>query len=207
MTAKKKPTTKPAAKKPTYPRTLWDDPAEMKRALRFANAALSKAAKSDAELARQNRVLMQRIELLEKANADLVVAVQRRRVPEFEIAAIDMLSQQVGKDIDAKVMSEVQQAIADNGGKLSAVNVQGLIRAVCTELGEMLVEKNRSYGNSALDPLRVFSRASAVEQIKVRIDDKLSRLGRGTDELNEDTVRDLIGYLILLRVAERLQLT
>jgi len=36
----------------------------------------------------------------------------------------------------------------------------------------------------------------------VRLDDKISRLLRGTDD-QEDTVMDLIGYLILLRIAER----
>lgn len=80
------------------------------------------------------------------------------------------------------------------------------IRAVCQEIADMLVSKQKSYGNSALDPVRIFSRADAVEQIKVRIDDKLSRLSRGhdmPDESRRDTIRDLAGYLILLQVAER----
>lgn len=69
---------------------------------------------------------------------------------------------------------------------------------------DLLLEKNRAYGDSALDPVRVFSRANTVEQIKVRIDDKISRLARGadTDKVPEDTVRDLIGYLIILLIAE-----
>ena len=74
---------------------------------------------------------------------------------------------------------------------------------VCGELqriGRMLIEKNQAYGNSALDPVRVFSRADPVEQIKVRIDDKLSRLQRGS-EFGEDTITDLIGYLVLLKIA------
>lgn len=66
-----------------------------------------------------------------------------------------------------------------------------------------LIAKNRAYGNSALEPLRVFSRASAREQILVRIDDKLSRLARG-EAAGEDTVADLRGYLTLLDVAERM---
>ena len=64
-----------------------------------------------------------------------------------------------------------------------------------------LLEKNISYGNSALDPVRVFSKASPTEQLKVRIDDKISRLQRGGED-TEDTVLDLIGYLILLKIAE-----
>lgn len=64
----------------------------------------------------------------------------------------------------------------------------------------MLLEKNAAYGDSAFSPLRVFSRADAIEQINVRIDDKLSRIARGSD-CGEDTELDLIGYLLIKRVA------
>lgn len=74
------------------------------------------------------------------------------------------------------------------------------IRQTCDRVRDMLVEKNRQYGDSATNPLRVFSKASRIEAIKVRIDDKLSRLQRGKDD-QEDTVLDLVGYLVLLLVA------
>jgi hypothetical protein len=72
----------------------------------------------------------------------------------------------------------------------------------CLGIAEMLIEKNRAYGNSALQPVRVFSKASSEEQLLVRIDDKLSRLARGS-AAGEDVVADLIGYLVLLRIARR----
>lgn len=72
----------------------------------------------------------------------------------------------------------------------------------CLGIAEMLIEKNRAYGNSALKPVRIFSRASSEEQLLVRIDDKLSRLARGS-AAGEDVVADLIGYLVLLRIARR----
>jgi hypothetical protein len=72
----------------------------------------------------------------------------------------------------------------------------------CLEIATMLIEKNRAYGNSALKPVRIFSRASSEEQLLVRIDDKLSRLARGS-AAGEDVVADLIGYLVLLRIARR----
>ncbi len=71
----------------------------------------------------------------------------------------------------------------------------------CTYISKMLVEKNIAYGNSALNPIRVFSNASTTEQLLVRIDDKLNRLKNGTEYADEDTVMDLIGYLILYRIA------
>lgn len=76
------------------------------------------------------------------------------------------------------------------------------VRVVLQEIGDMLIEKNRAYGNSALDPVRIFSKASNVEQILVRIDDKLSRLARGS-AAGEDVEKDLLGYLVILRVARR----
>lgn len=78
------------------------------------------------------------------------------------------------------------------------------IRLVCAELGEFLVRKNEAYGNSALDPLRLFSRADPVEQIKVRIDDKLSRFARGNAYPGDNDRLDLLGYLVLWEVADRL---
>lgn len=72
----------------------------------------------------------------------------------------------------------------------------------CEALERMLLEKNRRYGDSAIQPVRIFSRADPLEQIRIRIDDKLSRLLRG-DDAGEDTELDLIGYLVLLRVARR----
>lgn len=77
-----------------------------------------------------------------------------------------------------------------------------MIRSECGELAAMLVEKNRAYGDSALDPVRVFSKADTMEQIRVRIDDKLSRLARGS-AAGEDVEMDLLGDLILLRIARR----
>ena len=71
------------------------------------------------------------------------------------------------------------------------------------QIEAFLHDKNDAYGNSALDPVRVFSRTDTAEQLRVRIDDKLSRLMRGGEYPGDDTVLDLIGYLVLLRIAER----
>ena len=76
---------------------------------------------------------------------------------------------------------------------------------VLNEIEIMLIEKNRKYGNSALEPKRIFSRASNIEQIKVRIDDKLSRISSAQNDEDEDVINDLIGYLVILKIAERNQ--
>lgn len=65
-----------------------------------------------------------------------------------------------------------------------------------------LLRKNEAYGNSALEPIRIFSTSDAAEQLRVRIDDKLSRIKTGRAD-NEDTLHDLIGYLVLLTIATK----
>lgn len=71
----------------------------------------------------------------------------------------------------------------------------------CFRIAEMLVEKNIAYGDSALNPVRVFARdIDARAQILVRLDDKLSRLARGS-AAGEDVILDLLGYLVLYRIA------
>ena len=77
------------------------------------------------------------------------------------------------------------------------------IKQRCKELEELLLSKNAKYGNSALEPLNVFSKANAVSGIKVRIDDKLKRIqNAGLVDATEDTLQDLAGYLILLMIAK-----
>lgn len=83
------------------------------------------------------------------------------------------------------------------------MDTASLIAEVCDELKDFLLEKNKAYGDSARKPLRVFSKANEEEQILVRIDDKLSRLSRGKEYQGDDTVKDLVGYLILLMAVRK----
>ena len=84
----------------------------------------------------------------------------------------------------------------------SQSNMNGKIANKCNEIRILLQQKNAQYGDSAMNPVRVFSTADSTEQLKVRIDDKLSRLVRGDDSLesDEEVIKDLIGYLILLLI-------
>lgn len=75
----------------------------------------------------------------------------------------------------------------------------------CDAIKNLLLEKNRKYGNSALNPVRVFSKADTVEQIKVRMDDKLSRIRNEQGDEDEDVYMDLAGYLVLMLIAKEEQ--
>ena len=66
----------------------------------------------------------------------------------------------------------------------------------CNDLIEMVDAKIDSYGNSIEEQQNVFSNLSPIESVKVRIDDKLSRIANGNNNFNEDTIKDLIGYLL-----------
>lgn len=69
---------------------------------------------------------------------------------------------------------------------------------------ELLLQKNKAYGDSALNPANIFASGNAIDNLCCRIDDKLMRIKmRGITDETEDTVQDLIGYLILLKVALR----
>jgi hypothetical protein len=76
------------------------------------------------------------------------------------------------------------------------------VKEVLNEIETLLISKNAKYGNSALEPLGVFSQLSAKQGLLVRIDDKLKRIKNGSLERDdEDVVNDLIGYLVLLKIS------
>jgi hypothetical protein len=76
---------------------------------------------------------------------------------------------------------------------------------VLDDIRDLLIAKNAKYGNSALEPLGVFSQLSAKEGLLIRIDDKLKRIKNGSiDRDDEDVVNDLIGYLVLLNIHAKL---
>ena len=76
------------------------------------------------------------------------------------------------------------------------------IKKECDEVATMLSTKNENYGDSAVNPIQIFSKLSASEAILARIDDKLSRIANcGLNDNTEDTLTDLIGYLVLLKIA------
>lgn len=61
-------------------------------------------------------------------------------------------------------------------------------------VAELLEYKNKQYGNSALNPIKVFGGKSKVGY---RADDKISRI-QNSPELRKNDVTDLIGYLMLI---------
>ena len=75
------------------------------------------------------------------------------------------------------------------------------IMTTCLEITEMLIKKNVSYGDSAISPVRIFAQSHNIEQIKIRIDDKINRIKNNQGFAGDNDIDDLIGYLILLKIA------
>jgi hypothetical protein len=80
---------------------------------------------------------------------------------------------------------------------------------VLTAQRRVLLEKNKKYGDAALSDMGVFSFGkSPLDRLRVRIDDKLARVRaaviNGTQD-DEDTLLDLMNYLVLYRIALRLE--
>lgn len=84
------------------------------------------------------------------------------------------------------------------------MNTYHMIMEVSNAVRDLLLSKNKAYGDSALNPANIFSQGDAVDSLCARIDDKLMRIkSRGITDETEDTIQDLIGYLILLKIALR----
>tara|TARA_R110002167_G_scaffold117955_3_gene294213 strand:+ start:5182 stop:5469 length:288 start_codon:yes stop_codon:yes gene_type:complete len=89
---------------------------------------------------------------------------------------------------------------------IRVMNTRDLIIEESELVTKLLLMKNEAYGDSALNPSNIFANGDAVENLSARIDDKLMRIKmRGINDETEDTVQDLIGYLILLKVALRVK--
>lgn len=125
-------------------------------------------------------------------NKKIIWGTQPELIPESD--GIGGTKQRIYKEIEApdEQVKELTQS-------------QALIIETCEEVKEMLLDKNRKYGDSALNPQRIFSKANPIEQINVRIDDKLSRIKSGQGDEDEDVESDLLGYLVLKNVAKKIR--
>ena len=88
----------------------------------------------------------------------------------------------------------------DSNSAMTGTQIE--IACVCDDIKELLLYKNQQYGDSALNPSRIFSKSNAVEQLLVRIDDKLNRIKKGEiiSHCQGVKLQDLIGYLVLLKI-------
>ena len=77
--------------------------------------------------------------------------------------------------------------------------MQEKIRKKCDQIRDLLIEKNKSYGNSVFDRGVLFE-VDPMYAIQARINDKLNRIKSKETYMSENDLMDLTGYLILLQV-------
>ena len=81
-------------------------------------------------------------------------------------------------------------------------DTQNKINEIMEAMQDLLLSKNRLYGNSALNPKHIFYKGDAVNSILIRLDDKLGRIMANTDEKPRiNDVADIIGYCTLLLIS------
>lgn len=86
--------------------------------------------------------------------------------------------------------------------KKTKYNFNWQLDKVVERIVKLLKEKNKAYGDTALNPPNIFSKLDSTEAICARLDDKISRIkNKGINDKTEDTVDDLIGYLLLLKMS------
>ena len=78
---------------------------------------------------------------------------------------------------------------------------QEKIIAITGAMRDLLLYKNKKYGDSALSPKQIFYKGGAVSSILIRLDDKLGRIMANADETPRiNDVADIIGYCTLLLI-------
>lgn len=85
-------------------------------------------------------------------------------------------------------------------GYKEAMETRDKIERVLHSLEKLLIEKNKRYGNSALEPLEGI-KYTPEDGIKIRLTDKLKRV-INSDNLRKNDIADIMGYLTLLCVSK-----
>ena len=79
---------------------------------------------------------------------------------------------------------------------------QDKIIEITEAMRDLLLYKNQKYGDSALNPKKIFYKGDAVDSILIRLDDKLGRIMANTENAPRiNDVADIIGYCTLLLIS------
>lgn len=91
--------------------------------------------------------------------------------------------------VPCKVVTETQQKIKD----------------ILSGMTDLLLYKNKKYGDSAINPKKIFYKGDSTNSILIRLDDKIGRVMSNTEEKPRvNDVADIIGYCTLLLVSMRI---
>lgn len=103
-------------------------------------------------------------------------------------------------------LEEVQsEVLANHMSKSPWGDLPPTQRKICETLEAMkdlLLYKNQKYGDSAINPKKIFYKGDSTNSILIRLDDKIGRIMSNTDEKPRvNDVADIIGYCTLLLIS------
>ena len=79
---------------------------------------------------------------------------------------------------------------------------QKKIVEITDSIKDLLLYKNQKYGDSAINPKKIFYKGDSTNSILIRLDDKLGRVMSNTEEKPRvNDVADIIGYCTLLLIS------
>lgn len=79
---------------------------------------------------------------------------------------------------------------------------QQKIHEIMGAMKDLLLYKNQKYGDSAINPKKVFYKGDSTNSILIRLDDKIGRVMSNTEEKPRvNDVCDIIGYCTLLLIS------
>lgn len=85
---------------------------------------------------------------------------------------------------------------------MSDNNTQEKIKNILNGMIDLLLYKNQKYGDSAINPKKIFYKGDSTNSILIRLDDKLGRVMSNTEEKPRvNDVADIIGYCTLLLIS------
>ena len=84
---------------------------------------------------------------------------------------------------------------------IDTMPTQQKIAEITEAIRDLLLYKNQKYGDSALNPKKIFYKGDARNSILIRLDDKLGRIMANADATPRiNDVADIIGYCTLLLI-------
>lgn len=135
-----------------------------------------------------NKYLSKEYENWELFTLDQLREISRKDVLYFdELKECFLLSDRLEPTTNAKELFEPQYEVT------MIAEAPNEFKEITNSICDLLEYKNKKYGNSALEPLNIFTNKCKVGQ---RLDDKLARI-KNSNDLKKNDVVDLIGYLIL----------
>ena len=104
----------------------------------------------------------------------------------------------MGKGFDLKEVNKMADMLLSVGES----DTQQKIKNVMDAMKDLLLYKNQKYGDSAINPKKIFYKGDSTNSILIRLDDKLGRILANTEDKPRvnDTV-DIIGYCTLLLIS------